>query len=362
MKEASEVKYLGDILNSHGNPKATISERINRGYAICGQIFALLRDIPLGSLRVQIGLELRKAWLVNGIIFNSEVWHSVTDSDIAPFVEIDKYLLKGLLTAHAKTPLEHIYLETAALPIPYIITTRRLIYLKHILDRSDTEVTNKIYRCQKANPSPGDWCNLVDQDFKDIELDITEDFIKTMPLLDYKALIKSTARKAAFKSLEAKKASHSKVNQNKYVDMKNPQGYLTDKSITNTQCSILFALRSHCVRGIKENFKILHSENTLCPLCERCIDTQFHILQCKVLQDILPLTEDISYSDIYGTTQSQIDFVRIYEQYLVLRDEILEDTDPQASIPAIYAGPRHHQIRRPRIGAALEIHKLLMFL
>ena len=111
---------------------------------------------------MKIGLELRKAWLVNGIIFNSEVWHSVADSDIAPFVGIDKYLLKGLLTAHAKTPLEHIYLETAALPIPYIITTRRLIYLKHILDRSDTEVTNKIYRCQKANPSPGDWCNLVE--------------------------------------------------------------------------------------------------------------------------------------------------------------------------------------------------------
>jgi hypothetical protein len=68
-----------------------------------------------------------------------------------------------------------------------------------------------------------------------------------------------------------------------------------------------------------------------------------------VLQDILPLTEDISYSDIYGTTQSQIDFVRIYEQYLVLRDKILEDTDPQASIPAIYAGPRHHQTRRPPV-------------
>ena len=114
MKEAHEVKYLGDVLDTHGNTKATITERLNRGYAICGQIFALLRDIPLGSLRVQIGLELRKAWLVNGILFNSEVWHCVQENYIAPFVEIDKYLLKGLLTAHAKTPIEHIYLETAA--------------------------------------------------------------------------------------------------------------------------------------------------------------------------------------------------------------------------------------------------------
>ena len=43
-KEAHEVKYLGDILNEPGNPKATISERINRGqlsvakYLLCSGI------------------------------------------------------------------------------------------------------------------------------------------------------------------------------------------------------------------------------------------------------------------------------------------------------------------------------------
>ena len=102
MNEAHEVKYLGDVLSEHGNSKATITERINRVYAICGQIFALLRDIPLGSLRVQIGLELRQAWLVNGILFNSEVWHNVSDNDIAPFLEIDKYLLEY---SHSQDPV-----------------------------------------------------------------------------------------------------------------------------------------------------------------------------------------------------------------------------------------------------------------
>ena len=86
MKEVHKVKYLGDVLNANGNPKATITERINRGYAICGQIFALLRDIPIGNLKVQIGLELRQALLVNGILYNSEVWHNVSEKDIAPFV------------------------------------------------------------------------------------------------------------------------------------------------------------------------------------------------------------------------------------------------------------------------------------
>ena len=80
----------------------------------------LLKDIPKGSLRVLIGLELRNAWLANGIMYNSDVWHNVKDSDIAQFVAIDQYLLKGLVSAHAKTPLEHLYLETGALPIPDI--------------------------------------------------------------------------------------------------------------------------------------------------------------------------------------------------------------------------------------------------
>ena len=108
MKEAHEFKYLGDIINENGKPKATISQRITRGYAIVSQIFALLSDLPVGNLRVQIRLALRHAWLINGILFNSEAWHSTTKDHVAQFVDIDKYLLCGLVGAHAKTPLEHL--------------------------------------------------------------------------------------------------------------------------------------------------------------------------------------------------------------------------------------------------------------
>ena len=52
MKEAHEIKYLGDMLHENGKPKATILQRVNRGYAIVGQIFALLKDLPIGNLRI----------------------------------------------------------------------------------------------------------------------------------------------------------------------------------------------------------------------------------------------------------------------------------------------------------------------
>ena len=77
-------------------------ERIKRAYDICAHIFSLLKDIPLGSFRVKTGQELRQSRLTIGILFNIEVWHSLNDSDIEPFVEVDKYLLKGLISAHGK--------------------------------------------------------------------------------------------------------------------------------------------------------------------------------------------------------------------------------------------------------------------
>ena len=166
MKETHEFKYLGDIVNENGRPKATISKRIARGYGIVSQIFALLSDLPVGNLRVQIGLALRHAWLINGILFNSEAWHSTTKEQVAQFVEIDKYLLRGLVGAHAKAPLEHLYLEMAAIPVSYVFSVRRMIYLHTILRRHENEITNKVYQCQKRSPLPGDWYTLVSKDLR----------------------------------------------------------------------------------------------------------------------------------------------------------------------------------------------------
>ena len=311
---------------------------MNQGYAIVGQIFALLKDLPIGNLRVQIGLELRRAWFINGTLFNSEVWHNVADSDIAHFVEIDKYLLRGLLKAHAKVPIEHLYLETAAIPIPYIISARRLIYLQTILQRSDEEITKKIYQQQKTNPSPGDWCQLVRNDFDMIGEHLSDDHIQAMAPIDYKNYIKSRVRSAAFKYLELLKSGHSKVRDNVYHDLEKPQEYLTSELFSNQQCVIIFSLKSNTLREVKCNFKTMNSENFLCPLCERFPDTQRHISQCQILQDILP--QSIDYDSLNGSVQEQKEFIHKYEKYLVLRGELIDDPDTQSSLPGLHTGPQ----------------------
>ena len=38
------------------------------------------------------------------ILFNHEIWYNMKDSDIASFVTLDQYIIKGLVNSNAKTP------------------------------------------------------------------------------------------------------------------------------------------------------------------------------------------------------------------------------------------------------------------
>ena len=174
---------------------------------------------------------------------------------------------------------------------------------------------------------------------------MSEDLIQRTTSKDYKDIVKTKVRYAAFRELNDIKAGHTKVKDNIYINLNKPQEYIISKEFTNRQCYLLFALRSPKVKGIKENFKQMYSDNTLCPVCERSSDNQEHVIKCQVLQDIQPLKEDVEYSQIYGTTEQQHQVVKTYETYIGLRDELLVETDPHPSLPGLYTGPQRPQAR-----------------
>ena len=64
--------------------------------------------------------------LVNGILYNSEAWHGLTNAHIAKLESIDEALLRGILKAHTKTPKEILHLETGTVPLKWIIIQRTL--------------------------------------------------------------------------------------------------------------------------------------------------------------------------------------------------------------------------------------------
>ena len=130
MHKAESLMYLGETVHESGKNKYNLLERRAKAYAIFAEIRAILEDIPLGKYRIQIGLQLREAMFVNGVLFNSEVWHGLNSTDITMLSIVDNQILRYIIGAHAKTPTEFLFLETSALPLSLIVSSRRMIYLQ----------------------------------------------------------------------------------------------------------------------------------------------------------------------------------------------------------------------------------------
>ena len=72
MNNSNQEKYLGDLVNKSGKAKATIEDGVAKGYGIISEIKAILNEVPLGSYKLEMGMQLRQAMLINGMLFNSE--------------------------------------------------------------------------------------------------------------------------------------------------------------------------------------------------------------------------------------------------------------------------------------------------
>ena len=126
MHQATSNKYLGDLIHKSGKIKENLNERCVKAVASFSVIRAILEDIPLGRHRIEISLELRQAMFINTVLFNFETWHGLKETDLADIKLIDNQLLRYLCSAHANTPVEFLFLETGALSISHITSSRRL--------------------------------------------------------------------------------------------------------------------------------------------------------------------------------------------------------------------------------------------
>jgi len=240
-------------VHKSGNNKKNIDNIIAKGWGKVNQILALVKEAPLGSYRVRAGLLLRQAMLLNGTLFNSEAWHSLSSSQVDYFDKLDQCLLRGLLGGHSKIPVPSLYLETSQVPLRYILSCRRILYLHTILQRSKDDLIRRVYDAQKDDPSEGDFCQLVKKDLELIEVELTEEEIETSKRGYIKAEVKRKAQAAAFKYLIETKETKSKMDNLEY-DSFTLQSYLTSPLFTAKQALLLLALRTRTVRGIRSDF------------------------------------------------------------------------------------------------------------
>ena len=178
MLEATSVKYLGNIVSSHGGVLETIEDRRNKGWGKVSTILGILSEVDLGNRRVEVGLQLRKALLVSSLLFTSETWSGVQEAQLRRLEQVDQALLRSLLyTAHSKVAVEFLHLETGTLKLRHILSINRMMYHYHLLTLDESESIRKIYNKQKEDTTKGDWYELLEKDFKFIGKEINEEEI-----------------------------------------------------------------------------------------------------------------------------------------------------------------------------------------
>ena len=315
MKNSESEKYLGDFISHDGKHDATMSNRIQRAYSYLSEIRALLTDMPFGKRRLQIGLMLRDAMFVNGVLFNSEAWSSINQKHIEEIETIDRTLMRFLVGAHAKTPSEILYLETATIPLRYTMSIRRLMYHQSILSRSEDELIKKVYEEQKLNPLRGDWIEKLKEDFLFIGEEFDEENAKKCTKTEYKKYIKEKVRQNVFQKLKETQGTHIKVSEICYNSFK-MQDYMNSHILTNHEVTLLFSLRSRTVRSVKNNFGLKLNCSMGCQVTEN----QEHWLVCD--QTKANQNTHTIYSDIYGSIQQQIEVVKLFSRLEEEREEL----------------------------------------
>ena len=158
-----------------------------------------------------------------------------------------------------------------------------------------------------------------------------------MSKLQFKKLVKTKITDATLEYLKEKQQGHSKMKDIKYEKFELMQ-YLNSPLFSNNNRSLLLALRTRTVRGIRNDFGALYQDK-MCPLGCGEIDSLENVLKCSVLKQQhrsseLTLT-DVKFKDIFSTDVSKKQKItEMFSQLLETRNNIMK------SIPvATHTGP-----------------------
>ena len=295
MDTSDNEKYLGDKIDKSGKIRATILDRKSKGYGCVSQIIAITDEAPLGRWRVQSAMLMRNAMLVNSMLFNSEAWQGIVKDDIQQLTRVDQSLFKQLFSSHSKTPTEAHFLEAGQIPLPFIWASRRILYLQTILKRDATEITRQIYETQKRDTTKGDFAQLVNEDCDNIHLDLNEEVISKLEKHEFKKIVKSKIKVAAFNYLKCLQAEHSKIRDIKYEKLE-MQPYMNSPDMNAEDIALMFALRTRCIRNIRADFSGMFP-NILCPLCGKHDDKLENVSACEHLTHVPK--NGANYSDVF---------------------------------------------------------------
>ena len=295
MKKAKEGSYLGDILTDDGTLDKTIESRRQKGIGICSQVTGIMNSVSLGFFFFKISFTLRDSMLLNGILTNAEVWNHLKEKHLEILEVVDLMLLKKVLNAHTMTAKEAFFLETGLLPIKFILSKRRLLYLWTILQRDETDLLKRFYQAQALCKTKNDWAELIEKEKKEYAIELTDDEISGLKKNKFKVIVEKAVNRKALEYLNKAAEKHSKSF--KLVKCKLArEPYFDDPRLSRNDVELLFSLRTRMV-DLKKNFSNKYGGDLSCKVCKVEIESQEHLLVCVGLKSKQDIPKHVAYED-----------------------------------------------------------------
>ena len=324
ISQCTRYKYLGDEVSDGWDCLYNTRYEKAQGYAITCQ--AMATEISLGYQTYRIGKLFHQALFLNGTLVNMETWPNFTIKRIAMFERIEQHLLRKILNAHSKTPVESIYLELGVIPFRFHLSCRRILYYQTIMMRPDDEVTKKVVTRQKERMIEGDFYTQVSADMAN--LNISENDVLDSSYNTLKLKLKREITVAALSYLKEIGRNHSKVRNEMYTHL-NGMSYFSSNRFTPDLSNLLFKFRTRMF-NVRNNFRNYYKQqNTVCPVCQDGEDSQEHLFKCKLIRKTVE-THGSVYEDIFSDdVDTLLKVANVLKQLAKVREDFNDANEEQ---------------------------------
>jgi hypothetical protein len=321
MLTSDREKYLGDILTTDGKIDQNIIARCSKGIGKVNEIMGMLQEISFGPHYFKMALLFRNSILISSMLGSSEVLYGLTNSHIEKLEQVDRIFFRRLFQVPNCTTIEAFYLETSAVPVRFILMSRRLLYLWDILQKNESELVRKVFDAQKMFTVKNDWVLQVQSDLEECGIFLTENEIAKMKRITYTKLVTDKIHLLSAKYLCSLKERHSKSVYLQYS--KEMQPYLRNESLSIESKKLMFRIKNRLI-DVKTNFKGKYKDNLKCCLCDNPEESQPHLVECSEIvsdDEVKDALEGFSYNDIFTKNlQVQTHLLNTWKRIMKIRN------------------------------------------
>ena len=280
----THLKYLGDIFQNNGKNDELVKDRVKRGMNVILKIEAILSETRFGKHTTNVSLLLYRALFLSSILFNSQAWRNLTETNYNQLQILQLKLLRKIFHIPTSTSTAFIFLELGVLPIKYEIHQRQLVFLHHVVNLDEDDPVKSLYQQMKRLSGESNWLSDISESAKKYGIIIDEDILLTIS----KESFKNRVRKGIVKYAEGKlidEMSGLSKTKNLCYDGFKTQPYLS--RMYPHHATVIMKCRAKCL-DIKEH-RPYKFTNTICRGCWEEEETLNHIVNCGYEGEFQPI-------------------------------------------------------------------------